>query len=358
MYKPILITTTNSILGASVERYIELISVNVVIGTNFFSDLGASFTDLFGGLSGSYQKKLEGIYKSGIDKLKMKAMNIGANAIVGVRIDFDEISGKGKSMFMLSVTGTAVRLKYNEKTLKNESNNKFEMVSSATLEQEITKRLIQNELQRNELPSEKEWGYLLNYPIEELTEQLLDFYLKAKSSSSTNIYFKNQGVLIASFPNYLALLDRRPLEDLLYKRLVNNEVSIIKLLKSTDLFSPEKVIDLIKNDKPNLAIKCLQIQKGNYSHRDLKLMQEITVLFDNLKDLGKIEVIKGVLGKGKEKYICPKGHKNDLDVKYCQHAGNFTCGLNIKGLSQEEVRKINLFKIKVESLNSIFNSKI
>ncbi len=104
----ILATTTNSVENAEIIKYIDLISPNVVVGTNLFSDLGASFTDLFGGYSDTYQNKLQGIYKIAIDKLKQKAVTIGANAIVGLKIDFDEISGKGKSMFMISAVGMAV----------------------------------------------------------------------------------------------------------------------------------------------------------------------------------------------------------------------------------------------------------
>ena len=112
MRNKVIITTTNSIENTEIEKYIELISTNVVIGTNFFSDLGASLTDLFGGFSDSYQTKLQTIYKVALDDLKNKAGNIGANAILGLKIDFDEISGKGKSMFMISAIGTAVIIKY------------------------------------------------------------------------------------------------------------------------------------------------------------------------------------------------------------------------------------------------------
>lgn len=354
MHKQILIATTNSIEGASVERYIELISVNVVIGTNFFSDLGASFTDLFGGLSGNYQKRLEGIYKNGTEKLKRKAMSIGANAILGVKIDFDEISGKGKSMFMLSIIGTAVRLKHKEYNPHNSNINKSNAVSSDNLEQEITKRLIKNKLTNNTLPSEKDWSYLLNFPIREITEKLLDLYLVVTSGTS-NDYYENQGLIISNFTNYLALQEKAPLEDLLYRRLDAHESTVMKLLNTIQLFSPEKIIDLIKTGKLSKAINCLQIHKNSYSYDDLKLMQEIIKLFNNLPNLGSLETVKSVLGKEKEKYICPKGHKNDINVTYCTHVGNSECGLNIKGLTRKQVSKISLFNVKVESLDSIFN---
>ena len=82
---------------------------NVVIGTNVFSDLFASFTDFFGGRSGTYRDGLERIYNEAIKELKEKAIYLGANAIIGLSIDFDEIFGKDKSMFMVAATGTAVK---------------------------------------------------------------------------------------------------------------------------------------------------------------------------------------------------------------------------------------------------------
>ena len=73
MNQNLLVTITNNIENASIERYIEVISTNVVIGTNFFSDLGASFTDIFGGYSDTYQNKLQNIYTIAIENLKKKA---------------------------------------------------------------------------------------------------------------------------------------------------------------------------------------------------------------------------------------------------------------------------------------------
>lgn len=108
MKSKMIISTTGTIDNMTIERYIDLVSTNVVIGTNIFSDFGASITDFFGGTSDTYQDKLELMYKSVIDKLREKAFAAGANAIVGVKVDFDEISGKGKSMFMVSAVGTAV----------------------------------------------------------------------------------------------------------------------------------------------------------------------------------------------------------------------------------------------------------
>ena len=103
-----IITSTNDIKGYKITKYLGLINMNVVIGVNFFSDFFASFTDVFGGYSSEYQSKLDKIYADALNCLESKAKALNANSIIGVHFDFDEISGKGKQMFMVTAYGTAV----------------------------------------------------------------------------------------------------------------------------------------------------------------------------------------------------------------------------------------------------------
>lgn len=118
-----IISTTHNIEGCPIKRYIDAICTNIVIGTNIFSDFAASFTDFFGGRSDSYKKKLEIIYNEASKELKQKALNLGANAIIGFKVDFDEISGKDKSMFMVSVSGTACIIDKNEDDTQEEKSH-------------------------------------------------------------------------------------------------------------------------------------------------------------------------------------------------------------------------------------------
>lgn len=104
------ITTTNNIENRVVKEYINVVCSNIVIGANIFSDIAASFTDFFGGRSESYQSKLKLIYDEVTRDLIDKASSLGANAILGFHVDFDEVSGGGKSMFMVSASGTAVKI--------------------------------------------------------------------------------------------------------------------------------------------------------------------------------------------------------------------------------------------------------
>jgi uncharacterized protein YbjQ (UPF0145 family) len=343
----IIITSTDSIEGTIIEKYIDVISTNVVIGTNFFSDLGASLTDLFGGFSETYQTKLQQIYKIGIDKLKTKATYLGANAIVGLKIDFDEISGKGKSMFMISTLGTAVKVREIEKDNIIKIDESDTGIGLDILEQEYNKRIIVDKVINKELPTQKDWQFLLSTPIKEIAPIILEWYLE-KLKEYENMLSERDKLLIANTSNFFRNLDENEAVEILYENITKNSTACIEIIKSNNLFSGQKVLDLINTGKFNTAIDCLSINKNFYTKEDLTAMEEIVTFFDNLKDLGKIEFVKGVLSKAKEKYICPNGHTNDLEVKYCA-----TCGYNIKGLDESQVNKINNFKTKTSALKAL-----
>jgi len=345
----IITTSTDSIEGAVIEKYIDVISTNVVVGTNFFSDFGASITDLFGGLSDTYQTKLQKIYKIGIDKLKTKATNLGANAILGIKIDFDEISGKGKSMFMISTFGTAVKIREIEKNKPITVNDTDSIIGLDILEQEYNKRIILDKVIGKELPNEEDWQFLLNSPISEIAPVILKLYLERFNQDQSMLNEKEK-LLMENTSNFFRNLEEKQAVEILYENIIDKPKACIKIIDSNNLFSAQKIIDLIKKGEISIAINCLSVNKNYYTKDDLKLMEEIVVHFENLEDLGKIELVKGVLGKAKEKYICPDRHTNNPYVKYCETYG---CGKNIKGLQKKQVEIINKFNVKTYSLKSI-----
>ena len=142
MKNEFIITSTNSVEGEKIEKYLGVINNNIVLGTNLFSDIGASLLDVFGGASNSYQNKLQSIYDSSIQNLKVKAINLGANAILGLSIDFDEISGGNKSMLMISVSGTAVIINYKKSQVKDVNTASKKYISNDILKNELTKKHI------------------------------------------------------------------------------------------------------------------------------------------------------------------------------------------------------------------------
>ena len=100
------LTTTPNIEGKRITRYCGVIAGEAILGANLFKDLFA-IRDLVGGRSGTYEKELQRAREIALDELEQRARDLGANAIVGIDIDY-EIMGKENGMLMVSASGTAV----------------------------------------------------------------------------------------------------------------------------------------------------------------------------------------------------------------------------------------------------------
>ena len=102
-----IITTTNGIDGKRIREYKGVVAGEAVVGANIFRDMFAGIRDIVGGRSGSYEKVLRNAREAAIEEISEQAEEIGANAIVGVDVDY-EVLGKENGMLMVSVSGTAV----------------------------------------------------------------------------------------------------------------------------------------------------------------------------------------------------------------------------------------------------------
>ncbi|MGI9375127.1 MAG: heavy metal-binding domain-containing protein [Tsuneonella suprasediminis] len=102
-----IVSTTTLIEGRPVRSYRGIVTGEVIVGANIVRDLFASITDLVGGRSGKYEEVLARARKEAIAEMKAEALALGANAVIGVDIDY-EVLGKTGSMLMVSVSGTAV----------------------------------------------------------------------------------------------------------------------------------------------------------------------------------------------------------------------------------------------------------
>lgn len=103
-----IITTTPNVEGRKIVEYKGIIFGEVVSGVNFVKDFAAGLTNIFGGRSNSYEGELVQARENALKELEMRAANIGANAVVGVDIDY-EVLGQG-NMLMVTASGTAVRI--------------------------------------------------------------------------------------------------------------------------------------------------------------------------------------------------------------------------------------------------------
>ena len=105
-----IISTTETIEGRQVTEYLGIVSGDAVMGTNIFRDMFAGIRDIVGGRSGSYEKELRKAKQAALEALEEEANERGADAVVGVDLDYEVIGGDKNTMLMVSANGTAVKL--------------------------------------------------------------------------------------------------------------------------------------------------------------------------------------------------------------------------------------------------------
>jgi uncharacterized protein YbjQ (UPF0145 family) len=102
-----LITTTAMLDGKPVRQYLGLVSGDAILGANVFRDLFANIRDIVGGRSAAYERELRKAKEIALREMQDQAAALGANAIIGVDIDYESVGQTG-GMLMVSVSGTAV----------------------------------------------------------------------------------------------------------------------------------------------------------------------------------------------------------------------------------------------------------
>jgi uncharacterized protein YbjQ (UPF0145 family) len=102
-----IVTTTPSIEGKRISRYCGVVAGEAILGANLFKDLFAGIRDLVGGRSATYERELQRARDIAMQELQQRAQDLGANAVVGVDLDY-EVLGQSNGMLMVSASGTAV----------------------------------------------------------------------------------------------------------------------------------------------------------------------------------------------------------------------------------------------------------
>ena len=103
-----IITTIQDVPGMEIVEYRGLATGEVVAGINVVKDLGAGLRNLFGGRIKGYEEEIVQARDEALKELEARAAEMGANAVIGVRIDFDTLGSDGNNMLLVTVTGTAV----------------------------------------------------------------------------------------------------------------------------------------------------------------------------------------------------------------------------------------------------------
>ena len=348
--KRLFISTTEHLDNGKAVAYHGVITSHLVAGTGFLSDFAASFSDFFGGRSNSYRRQLEDLYSEALDELSEKAQLLGGNAVLGLRIDMDNIAGKGMSMFMITATGTAATVEFDTEKQEEAASSS---VTSALLVHEIRKRAVLETLNDDSsYLSSGIWDFILKNPEPEFVVPLTRLFLKTIPPSQAYDY-DYRGHFQKNYSQFLQFADRSLAIEPLYEALYNNETrrEALNEIKDQKLFDAKSILKLIKSGFVNAAVELLDVEQAYYNDTDLHDMEALLEAFDNLPDVGKIELVKGgMFSKDGEKYICRHGHKNAPDAEFCSD-----CNENIKGLTLNDINDIKKFKRRVEVLRDLLS---
>ncbi len=258
----VLMTTTTTFEGYTIKDYIGPIYSHIVEGTSIFRDMFADVRDIFRGNSKSYEGTLNQMQIQVINKLKRKAKDCGANGIIGISIDFDEISGQGKSMFMVTISGTAVSIQDSRK-------EKLELIRrSINSNNELEKLKIELEIRNkglspaNLLKEYKELAELENR-INILELEYLSKPKGEKKFKTSEIDYNKVLDTIGKTPkevseeilNNTKLLEEYSKLSFQQKEHLKNKFSYLKenwrLLKSLDCDGEKKIFEYIRRNSKN-----------------------------------------------------------------------------------------------------------
>ena len=98
-----LVTTTPTIEGGRITRYYGIVSGETIIGANVFRDFFASIRDVVGGRSGSYEEVLREAKDIALREMQEHARALGANAVIGVDLDYETVGGSGSMLMALAL---------------------------------------------------------------------------------------------------------------------------------------------------------------------------------------------------------------------------------------------------------------
>lgn len=349
-----IVTTTDSIENARITDYIDILRCSLVVGTDI------ALTDILGGADIRYRNRLNSIYDKCLREIKMKGRALRADAIVGLHTDFEEILGKGKTKFVVSMVGTAVHLD----NVPQGQNGKEESI--VKLSEFKRRQLVENLCSKLEdedyCVGEEDWNNIIEYSISEVAPQLYKRYLLLSRETISNTPLAEKRLFLYNFIPFLQSLDFEEAATVVYGDVTTAPICTRDIIYSCLLFHPQKIASLLEPQNKHLVISLLDSDKPFYSAEDLSYMKQIMEYLETLPDTGHYEKGRGKLfGKYGTVLVCERGHTTAVEEGgHCTETLDHDigiCNLNIKGLTEKEVEAISSFRSKVSTLEKILAEK-
>ncbi len=358
-YNKINVTTASIIDGWCIDEYIGIVSSHVVAGTNVFSDIAASFSDVFGGRSESYNKQLSIINEEVIHKLMKEGVRKKGNWLIGLSIDHDEISGQDKSMFMVTATATVVRASNHIK--KNELTLDKNIITYDEYKSNILKNDIISKSQIGDLSYEEQvWDYIYDHDIKELIIPIVE---KLKIYYSDEKYKTVTAEDIRKYKNYFKYLNKELCSEVIYKIIEENiELApfFVKIAKEENIINYQRIIEIIKSENTDLSKQGLPLlipDKDYYCEDDINQLDQLISVIEKVfpKNIEYNEKKEMFSSKMVTEWKCSCGKLNNKNDKYCYSCRNDAYGFKENEINPEVIMK--LLSKKKEILKTCFENK-
>lgn len=328
--KKMLVTTTSSIEGCPVQKYFDPVSANVVLGTNVFSDISATWRDFWGGNMGVYERKLQKIYEEVVAKLKKKAGMLDANALIGLKIDIDEISGGGKQMFMITAVATPIR--YSDPNEKDPYDKNS--INGTLVETRVkANKLLNAKISPDKLYSDEHVEFITESQLPDFMRMMLD---------GLKYFCSDEGLMAvgsdvaegkrAAIISYFGELDASLATPVIYHEFTTGDnvkyfKELMNIIIAHNLYDYEQAATLIRSQSLLTAKYGLWISamaKRHYSPGDISEIERLIPLIKSeFQPIVQVTTKKKLLGgSDKEIWTCTCYTTNDMDVVHCAKCNN------------------------------------
>lgn len=343
MKKVLPVSTAHTIHGVEIVESLGFVSAHVIAGTNIFSDIFAAFSDIFGGRSQTYKRQLTDIKNEVVQELMDEAIKVGGDAIVGMSIDLDEVSGGNKSMFMVTATGTAVKVS-NSDILTQSSHNPKSEIDSTELHGLIFKLTTIRLANESNLPlSQEEFKKI----IDERIFEVADYIIECVKNGGVE-YRGSYDEFKVQVKFFFSLMPKELAIDKLYSILQTsssyNNV-FIEIIRECNLFDYRNIMLLLESSEliiQKIALNIMCFDKQSYTFSDIGEHERLLESIDkNITPVSLVYEVNKLLGS-KRVWKC---HECSTEVKegneHCPTCDLDTYGLNRNLLSNVKVRLDN-----------------
>jgi uncharacterized protein YbjQ (UPF0145 family) len=333
--KRMLLTTTSSLDGWTVQEYLGPVSAEVVIGTGLFTDFFSSWTDFFGMESRSHQSKLDQIRERALATIEYKALRLGANAVLGLSVDHDEIGAGGKSLLMVTALGTAVRAHRTGQSADPRTSSRAGAISSHELNTSRDRlRLLQRaEAGQLDLGDARVWDFIVDNKVVDLAPHVV-----RRAELLANQYGYDPRERDRAWVPLKEFFFRLAPEDAakhLYDALAASDAAAefaLQVIREASLLDVPRVMAMLESGDRSARIRALQVVRADqpfYTADDIATLQALRAAIPPAFVPVPTTKKKGLMGE-KDVWVCACGETIDARSEQCG-----TCERDRYGIPQK-----------------------